>query len=124
MNPPSVEAVDPDLATWVDVCPLDDIVPNRGVCALVAGHQVAVFRVPADGGSDEMLAISNYDPFSKAFVLSRGVVGSRGDRLKVASPVYKQSFDLRTGACLDDPEVSVRTFGVRVVEGMVQVVRP
>ena len=68
-----------------------------------------------------MFAISNYDPFSKAFVLSRGVVGSRGDRLKVASPIYKQSFDLRTGACLDDPEVSVRTFAVRIVEGIVQV---
>ena len=64
----------------------------------------------SDDDGDEMFAISNYDPFSKAFVLSRGIVGSRGDRLKVASPIYKQSFDLRTGACLDDPEVSVRTF--------------
>ncbi len=124
MKPRVVDAVDAERSTWVDVCPADDIVPNRGVCALVAGHQVAVFRVPDDEGADEMFAISNYDPFSKAFVLSRGVVGSRGDRLKVASPVYKQSFDLRTGACLDDPEVSVRTFAVRVVEGMVQVASP
>ncbi len=124
MNPPAVDATEPDLATWVDVCPLDDIVPNRGVCALVGGRQVAVFRVPADGSDDELFAISNYDPFSKAFVLSRGVVGSRGDRLKVASPIYKQSFDLRTGACLDDPEVSVGTFAVRMVEGIVQVASP
>ncbi len=122
MNPPV--QVDAERSTWVDVCPLDHIVPNRGVCALVTGHQVAVFRVPDDEGDWEMFAISNYDPFSKAFVLSRGVVGSRGDRLKVASPVYKQSFDLRTGTCLDDPEVSVRTFAVRVVEGMVQVASP
>lgn len=103
---------------WVDVCALTDIVPHRGVCALVEGRQVAVFRVAPD---DEVFALSNYDPFSKAFVLSRGIVGSKGERLKVASPVYKQTFDLRTGECIDVPSVSVPTFPVRVVEGRVQV---
>ncbi len=107
--------------TWVDVCPLDVIVPGRGVCALVGAHQVAVFRVP---GHDDLFALSNYDPFSRAFVLSRGIVGSKGERLKVASPVYKQSFDLRTGECLDNPAVSVPTFAVRVVAGRVEVAHP
>jgi nitrite reductase (NADH) small subunit len=116
MSPP-----DARVRTWVDVCALDDIVANRGVCALVGGRQVAVFRI-APG--DEVLAVSNFDPFSKAFVLSRGIVGSRGDRVKVASPIYKQSFDLRTGACLDDPDVSVPVFEVRVVGGTVQIASP
>ena len=107
-------------STWVDVCASDEITPNRGVCALVHGVQVAVFRV-AVGPDEEFLALSNYDPFSKAFVLSRGIVGSKGDCLKVASPVYKQAFDLRTGQCLDDPAVSVPTFPVRVACGRVQV---
>jgi len=110
-------------ATWVDVCPVDRIIPNRGVAALVGPYQVAVFRVHP-GDDEELLALSNYDPFSKAYVLSRGIVGSRGDRLKVASPVYKQSFDLRTGECLDDPDVSIATFPVRLVEGRVQVALP
>ena len=44
-----------------------------------------------------MYALSNYDPFSGAFVLSRGIVGSTGDTLKVASPLYKQTFDLASG---------------------------
>ena len=101
---------------WEDVCALADLVPDRGVAALVGGIQVAVFLV--DG---ELFALSNFDPFSKAFVLSRGIVGTSGDRLKVASPVYKQSFDLRTGECLDDPDVTVPVFGVRAVEGRVQV---
>jgi nitrite reductase (NADH) small subunit len=113
--------VDASPRTWVDVCPLDLIVPNRGVCALVGRHHVAVFRV-APG--DELFAVSNYDPFSKASVLSRGIVGSKGDRLKVASPVYKQSFDLRTGRCFDDPAVSVPTFPVRLVDDRVQVALP
>lgn len=109
----------PDIAaapTWVHVCPEALLVPERGVCAHVAGEQVAIFRV-----DDELFALSNYDPFSRAFVVSRGIVGSRDDRLKVASPVYKQSFDLRTGACLDDPSVSLPTYDVRVVDGWVQV---
>jgi nitrite reductase (NADH) small subunit len=110
-----------DVGVWVDVCPLDDIIPNRGVCALVGRYQVAVFRVAPD---DELFALSNYDPFSKAFVLSRGIVGSKGDRLKVASPIYKQGFDLRTGQCLDDPSVTIPTFDVRVISGRVQVAHP
>lgn len=106
---------------WVDVCSLDDLLPGRGVCALVGSQQVALFRLEADG---ELFALSNYDPFSRAYVLSRGIVGSRGERLKVASPIYKQSFDLRTGECLDDPSVKVPTFEVRAVGHRVQVALP
>ncbi|MDQ6617595.1 MAG: nitrite reductase small subunit NirD [Actinomycetota bacterium] len=106
-------------STWVDVCPFDQLISGRGVCALVGGLQVAVFRV-----DEELFALANFDPYSQAFVLSRGIVGSRGDRLKVASPIYKQSFDLHTGECLDDPAVSVPTFAARVVDGRVQVARP
>lgn len=105
---------------WVDVCPLDKLIPGRGVCALVGGLQVAVFRI----AGEEIYALSNFDPFSRAFVLSRGIVGSRAERLKVASPIYKQSFDLDTGVCLDDATVSIRTFEVRVLDGMVQVATP
>src|SRR3954468_23141535 len=103
---------------WVDVCDYQRLQPGRGVCALVGGEQVAIFRV-APG--DELLAISNYDPFSKAFVLSRGIVGSKGDVVKVASPVYKQNFDLRTGRCLDDPSVQLRTYPVKVEDKRVKV---
>jgi nitrite reductase (NADH) small subunit len=110
---------EPREATWIDVCPLDRLVAGRGVCALVAGVQVAIFLL-----DDEVFALSNYDPFSRAFVLSRGIVGSRGDRLKVASPIFKQSFDLRTGECLDDNSVSVPVLASRVVGGRVQVARP
>jgi nitrite reductase (NADH) small subunit len=113
-----VMSLDDGVTTWVDVCPLDKLIPGRGVCALVGSHQVAVFRVGPDA---DVYALSNYDPFSKANVLSRGLIGSKGDRLKVASPVYKQNFDLETGECLDDPSVRLPTFEVRVCDGVVQV---
>ena len=104
--------------TWVDVCALEDLVPDRGVCALVDGEQVAVFRVSP---LDELYAVANLDPFSRANVMSRGIVGSRGDVPKVASPMYKQNFDLRTGVCLDDPTKSLRVFPVRERFGRVEV---
>lgn len=107
-----------EIASWADVCALDDLIRDRGVCALVGGRQVAVFRVAPD---DEVYALSNHDPFSRANVMSRGIVGSRGDVPKVASPMYKQSFDLRSGQCLDDPAVTIPAYPVRVLDGRVQV---
>jgi nitrite reductase (NADH) small subunit len=102
---------------WLDVCALEDILPGTGVCALLAGKQVAIFRL----GPGEVHALANFDPFSKAFVLSRGIVGDRAGVPKVASPIFKQSFDLRTGRCLDDPEVAVRAYPSRVRAGRVEV---
>jgi nitrite reductase (NADH) small subunit len=101
---------------WTDVCALDDILPDTGVCALLGRKQVAIFRL-----GEALFALSNFDPFSKAFVLSRGILGDRAGVPKVASPVYKQSFDLRTGRCLDDPAVAVRSYPVRVKQGRVEV---
>lgn len=103
---------------WTDISAFDDLVAGRGVCALVGHQQIAVFRMPV---TDALYAVSNFDPFSDAYVLSRGIVGSHGDIPKVVSPVYKQSFDLRTGECLDDPAVRIATFAVCVVRGRVHV---
>jgi nitrite reductase (NADH) small subunit len=102
---------------WVAVCKLDDIVPNTGVCALVGGQQVAVFRLD----DDRVYAIDNHDPFSRANVLSRGIVGDLKGELVVASPVYKQHFNLASGQCLEDPEVRVAVFRVRLEGDMVWV---
>ncbi|HSW11856.1 MAG TPA: nitrite reductase small subunit NirD [Solimonas sp.] len=109
---------DRNVKSWTAICALEDIVPNTGVCALVDGEQVAVFRLGAEGG---IYAISNYDPNSEAAVLSRGLVGSLGDRTVVASPIYKHHFDLKTGECLEAPENSVRSWPTRVENGQVLV---
>ena len=102
---------------WNTVCTVDDILPNTGVCALVEDRHVAVFRV----GETDFYAIDNVDPKSGASVLSRGLVGSIGDRVVVASPLYKNHFDLRTGECLETPEQSVSAHSVRAVGGRVSV---
>jgi nitrite reductase (NADH) small subunit len=108
---------DLQLDNWMPICALDDIVPNTGVCALLNGEQVAVFHVAAS--EQRVFAIGNYDPNSGAAVLSRGLVGSLGERIVVASPIYKHHFDLQTGECLEAPEHSVATYSARVADGKV-----
>jgi len=103
---------------WVAVCALDDITPDTGVAALIAGQQVAIVRV---GDGEDVYAVGNYDPFSHAFVIARGIVGDRGGIPKIASPIFKQSFDLRTGQCLDDPDTRIPSYPVRVRDGRVAV---
>ena len=107
-----------DVQTWTRVCALDTLTPDRGVAALLGDEQVAIFRLSPD---DTVVAIGNHDPFSGAAVLSRGIVGSKGDVITVASPVFKQRFDVHTGVCLDDEAVSVPTYAARVSDGWIEV---
>lgn len=102
---------------WTAVCHVDEIEVEGGVCALVAGAAVAIFRTH-DGG---VYALSNWDPFARASVLSRGIVGTRGEVPFVASPIHKHPFDLRTGHCLDDSAVRVYTYEVRVTDDIVHI---
>ncbi|WP_327683439.1 nitrite reductase (NAD(P)H) small subunit [Kitasatospora sp. NBC_00458] len=109
-----------DGSRWQPVCTLDDLQPGRGVAVLLTaaaddaaadaddaadtdtgtgtGVQVALFVDRAG----TLHAVDNRDPFSGAHVLSRGLLGSRGGRPTLASPMYKQVFDLTDGRCLDE----------------------
>lgn len=104
-------------AEFIAVCRLEQLERERGATALVHGQAVAVFRTY----DDQVFALGNYDPFSKSSVISRGIVGTRGETPFVASPVYKQAFDLRTGECLDDAGVRIPSYDVRVEDGVVLV---
>jgi nitrite reductase (NADH) small subunit len=105
--------------SWFDVCALDEIIPGTGVCALIGSEQVAIVRT-----EDAVYAIGNFDPFSRAFVMSRGIVGDKNGTPKIASPIYKQSFDLRTGRCLDDAAFALPVYRVRVRGGRVEIAWP
>lgn len=121
----SIETTAPaDLGVaWHEICSLKSLSRERGAAALVAGRQVALFRT----FDDRVYAVQQLDPFSGANVMSRGIVGTRGDIPTVASPMYKQVFDLRTGSCLDpvgkEPH-SLQAFPVHVVDDVVSVGLP
>lgn len=99
------------------ICHLNDIIPETGVCALIDGKQIAIFRTK----KNDLFALDNYDPFSQANVLSRGLIGGTTivneagtdeEVLYVASPIYKQRFNLATGQCLDDGNVTLGAYQV------------
>ena len=115
----------------VPICPLDALTPERGAAALLPdGTQIAVFLL--DDGS--VRAVQQHDPYSRSNILSRGLVGTHlltveGEtegRLvpTLSSPMYKQSWDLDTGAVLDSgggEKLPIAVFDVEVRGGHVHV---
>ena len=94
----------------VKICSVAELPVNLGVGALVKGQQVAVFKLH----NGDIFAIGNFDPFSEANVLSRGLVGDLQGQKVVASPIYKHHYNLQTGECLEDSTVKVPSYQVVV----------
>ena len=105
------------MSNWKTICKSDDLTPGTGICALHEGEQVAIFL---NSKADGLYAVSNYDPIGEANVLSRGIMGSIGDEVVVASPLYKQHFNLATGECLEEPQHVLKTYSIRIDAGEVQ----
>jgi len=99
------------MSNFIDVCALNDINLDTGVCALVNEQQVAIFRPAA---SNDVFAINNFDPIGKANVLSRGLICDVKGMLTVASPLYKQHYSLTTGECLEDETISITTYQTKI----------
>ncbi|WP_218222065.1 nitrite reductase small subunit NirD [Nesterenkonia sp. Act20] len=112
---------DDDAATadpqWRRVCRLDDLEPMWGEAALINGTQIALVRLY----EDTVHAVSQWDPFARANVMSRGIVGSKAGRPTIASPIHKQSYDLQTGQCLSEEGLTLHSYPVRIVEGTVEI---
>ena len=103
--------------TWDTACEVDELEPGWGEVALMGGRQVALVRL----ADDEVYAVDHHDPHTGAPVMARGIVGSRGDRPTIASPLHKEVYDLGTGECFSDASLALRTFRTRVVGGMIEV---
>jgi nitrite reductase (NADH) small subunit len=101
---------------WLNICNVSDLQEDSGICALVNNEQVAIFYV-----KNTVYAVSNFDPFGNANVLSRGVVGDLKGQIIVASPLYKQHFNLETGVCLEDENVILPVYATRIENDTVQI---
>jgi nitrite reductase (NADH) small subunit len=104
---------------WQTICSKNDLVDNSGVCALMNEQQVAIFKIKS-ANTEQVFAVSNWDPVGKANVLYRGLLGSVGDSIIVAAPLYKQRYCLESGKCLDDENLSVTVYPIRVEDDKVQ----
>lgn len=99
------------MAQWFTIGSLADLQANSGVCALVHGQQIALFYLPKD---NIVYAIDNYDPIGQANVLSRGIIGNVQGHLVLASPLYKEHYDLQTGVCLEDESIRLKVYAAKL----------
>lgn len=102
------------MSEWVKICAVSDLIADAGIPALVDGKAIALFYV-----TEQVYAVSNYDPIGQANVISRGIVGSIKGELVVASPLYKEHYSLKTGQCLEQPNVALITYETMVKQNMV-----
>jgi len=112
-----VDITDADLDGWTPICAFARLTPDRGVAALVKGRAVAVFLL-SDGS---LHAIDNIDPISGASILSRGLIGDAAGTPTVASPMFKQRFDLVSGRCIDAADVAVAVHDVGLLDDVIHV---
>ena len=106
-----------DSAAKSVLCRQTDLIPDSGICVEFEGQQIALFYFPDE--SEKIYGVGNWDPVGKANVLSRGIVGDINERLVVASPLYKQHFDLESGQCLEYDDASVPVYSVELQDDLV-----
>ena len=100
----------PHWTTWVRVGAVSDFPVDGGATVKYGRVQLAVFNFSSRG---EWYATQNMCPHRKAFVLSRGIVGDQSGEPKIACPLHKKTFSLRTGESLQNELYRIRTFPVR-----------
>ncbi|MGB5444200.1 MAG: nitrite reductase small subunit NirD [Psychromonas sp.] len=105
------------MSQWTTVCQFQDLTPNTGICALFEEEHVAIFYCQR---SEQLYAVNNVDPIARASVLSRGIMASLQGEMYVASPLYKQHFNLATGQCLEEPEQQLKTYSIRKENNEIQ----
>jgi nitrite reductase (NADH) small subunit len=102
---------------WERACVVTDLEPSWGEASLVRMKQIALFLL----SPTEIYAVDHRDPHTAAHVMARGIVGSKGDRPTIASPLHKEVYDLGTGECFTDPTLVLGTYETRVVGGYIEV---
>lgn len=102
--------------TWFTACRVDDVPENGGVCVKYKDEQIALFHFTR---RNEWYATQNQCPHRQQMALSRGMIGSQQEEPKVACPFHKKTFSLQTGECLSGDDFTIRTYPVKVEEGIV-----
>lgn len=99
--------VTPQTETWTPVAHTSDFAPTGRGCVKLGDKQIAIFNV--DGA---WYAVQNRCPHRQQMVLSRGLVGDAQGEPKVACPLHKNTFSLRTGEHFGG-EYRLETYQVR-----------
>ncbi|MFP5040665.1 nitrite reductase small subunit NirD [Parasediminibacterium sp. JCM 36343] len=103
---------------WFLACKVEDVPDNGGVCVKYKDEQIALFYFTR---RKEWYATQNECPHRQQMALSRGMIGTQAEEPKVACPFHKKTFSLVTGECLSGDECSIKTYPVKVEDGLVYI---
>src|SRR3954467_12925360 len=107
-----------NVKTWFKAAHANDFPENGGACVKYKDLQVAVFNFSR---RNEWYACQNMCPHKMQMALSRGMIGSHDNEPKVACPFHKKTFSLKSGACLNAEEHSIKVYPVKVEDGFVYI---
>lgn len=101
---------------WVKVGSKKDFPVNMGGCFLYLDEQIAVFNI----NHKKWYAVQNRCPHEDKMVLSRGLMGDSNYEPRVACPLHKRKFSLKTGKYMGDGECgNLRTYPVKNKNGLI-----
>lgn len=113
------ETVKPEaVTTWFKAAPASKFPKNGGACIKYKDKQIAVFNFTREG---TWYACQNLCPHKMEMVLSRGMIGEENMEPKVACPLHKNNFSLKTGENLNGSCHAITTYPVKVEDGFVYV---
>ena len=101
-----------DTPTWIEAGLASDFPEGLGICIQHGEQQIAVYNF----NGDEWYAVQNRCPHENQMVLSRGLTGTENGEPKIACPLHKRAFSLRSGKFLGEGEMAcLTTYEVKLV---------
>lgn len=106
------------IRVWFRAARVADFPENGGACVRYQNMQIAVFNFTR---RNEWYACQNLCPHKMQMILSRGMIGSQEGEPKIACPLHKRTFSLKSGQCLNADCDGISVFPVRVEDGFVYI---
>ncbi|MEM7381537.1 MAG: nitrite reductase small subunit NirD [Bacteroidota bacterium] len=107
-----------EVKVWYKAAAVEKFPKNGGACILYKGKQIAVFNFSRQGS---WYACQNLCPHKMEMVLSRGMIGQDGEHPKVACPLHKSTFSLKTGENLNGNLNAITTYPVKIEDNFVYI---
>ena len=115
----SYEVVESEnVSIWFKAAAVVKFPKNGGACVKYKDKQIAVFNFTREG---TWYACQNLCPHKMEMVLSRGMIGEDQGVPKVACPLHKNSFSLKTGKHLNGDLDRIATYPVKIEDGFVYI---
>lgn len=107
-----------EVTVWFKAAEVSKFPLNGGACVKYKDKQIAIFNFKRLG---EWYACQNLCPHKMEMVLSRGMIGEEGEHPKVACPLHKNTFSLKTGENLNGSLEAIATYPVKIEDNFVYV---